>query len=124
PRGRRGGSEAGGGGRGRAASRPGALPHVRGTAEGGAFWRRTTDQKWGEFAEGEGGAFDKDDLVEAVFTVDGEWYSGQIMKYVGDGSWIVMWLDDLPEGSEEIKASTVVGKNIRHMSYTPVESAE
>ena len=62
--------------------------------------------------------------MEAGFSGDGEWYAGQMMEYVGGGSWIVLWMDDLPKGSEGIKASTVVGKNIRHMSYTPVESAE
>merc|ERR1719401_2296020 len=85
---------------------------MRGTPEGGKFWGRKTDEKWGEYAEGNAGKFDKDDLVEAKFPETDDWYSAQVMRYVGDGDWIVMWLDDMPEECED-QASMVKTADMR-----------
>merc|ERR1711953_1661734 len=96
---------------------------MRDSEEGNAFWRRTTDEKWGysgvDTAEGDAAQFDKDSFVEALYSKDGFWYTGSIMKYVGDGDWIVLWQDyDMPDGSP--KASTVKTKNIRLVSMDDI----
>eukprot|EP00913_Durusdinium_trenchii_P021119 g19844.t1 len=59
----------------------------RGTAKGGAFWGRSTEEQWGEFASGEAGSFDKDDLVEGKYPGTEDWYCAQVMKYIGQGDW-------------------------------------
>merc|ERR1712100_132156 len=93
---------------------------MQGTGEGNAFWRRTAKENWGrtnvERVEGEAAFFDKDDLVEAVYSRDGLWYTGAIVKYVGDGYWIVFWIDDMPEENPRDwpRASTVRTGDIRH----------
>ncbi|CAK9090218.1 unnamed protein product [Durusdinium trenchii] len=74
-------------------------PEDRGTAKGGAFWGRSTEEQWGEFASGEAGSFDKDDLVEGKYPGTEDWYCAQVMKYIGQGDWIVMWVDDMPDDS-------------------------
>mmetsp|Transcript_39510 Transcript_39510/g.92926 ORF Transcript_39510/g.92926 Transcript_39510/m.92926 type:complete len:179 (+) Transcript_39510:76-612(+) len=94
--------------------------HMQGTPLGGAFWRRKFDGQWGEYATGDAGKFDKDDLVEAMYD-DGEYYAGQVMKYVGNSEWIVLWLDDLSDDHYEDvpKASTIKTKDMRHLVYEP-----
>jgi len=86
---------------------------MRATPAGNAFWAQKSDVKWGEFETGDPGAFDKDDLVEAIYPGSDEWCSGQIMKYVGNSNWIVMWLDDVPEDGAQ--ASVVKTKDIKHI---------
>ena len=53
-------------------------PEDRGTPQGGAFWGRATEEKWGEFATGEAERFDKDDLVEARYPGSEESYCAQV----------------------------------------------
>lgn len=53
-------------------------PEDRGTPQGGAFWGRSTEEQWGEFASGEPGRFDKDDLVEAQYPGSEEVYCAQV----------------------------------------------
>eukprot|EP00929_Paragymnodinium_shiwhaense_P089595 TRINITY_DN49750_c0_g1_i1.p1 TRINITY_DN49750_c0_g1~~TRINITY_DN49750_c0_g1_i1.p1 ORF type:complete len:169 (-),score=20.26 TRINITY_DN49750_c0_g1_i1:115-621(-) len=94
--------------------------HMRGEPLGNAFWRQSTKDKWGEKAEGDAGQFDKDDMVEAQLTGsddpgEGEWYSAQVMKYIGNGDWVVMWIDDLPNYEESPKASVVHTSLMRHI---------
>lgn len=90
----------------------------RGTPKGGAFWGRSTEEKWGEFASGEAGRFDKDDLVQAVYPGSQEVYCAQVMKYIGSGDWIVMWVDDMPE--DFAKASVLKMDEMEHVRISPV----
>mmetsp|Transcript_52632 Transcript_52632/g.94478 ORF Transcript_52632/g.94478 Transcript_52632/m.94478 type:complete len:153 (+) Transcript_52632:49-507(+) len=87
---------------------------MRATPAGNKFWARRTEEAWGEKASGDAGCFDKDDLVEAVYSGDGEWYCAQVMKYVGNSDWIVLWHDDMPD--ENLKASVVSTKDMKHIS--------
>mmetsp|Transcript_112696 Transcript_112696/g.224172 ORF Transcript_112696/g.224172 Transcript_112696/m.224172 type:complete len:175 (+) Transcript_112696:49-573(+) len=87
---------------------------MRNTDAGNAFWRRRTDDKWGEFAEGNPGKFDKDDLVEAVYDDTGTSYCAQVVRYVGNDDWLVLWVDDLPE--ESAQASVVATADMKHIS--------
>uniref|UniRef100_A0A7S0FIP9 Uncharacterized protein n=1 Tax=Pyrodinium bahamense TaxID=73915 RepID=A0A7S0FIP9_9DINO len=86
---------------------------MRGTEVGNAFWRRKFEGAWGQFAEGEAGAFDLDDLVEAVYPGSDKRFSAQVKRYTGNGDWIVVWMDDLPEGSAQ--ASVVKTKDMKHI---------
>mmetsp|Transcript_73163 Transcript_73163/g.171608 ORF Transcript_73163/g.171608 Transcript_73163/m.171608 type:complete len:157 (-) Transcript_73163:206-676(-) len=85
----------------------------RGTSLGKAFWGRSTDEKWGEFAEGDAGRFDKDDLVEAKYPGTDDWYCAQVMKYIGDSDWIIQWMDDMPDDSA--RASVVATTEMKHI---------
>ncbi|CAE7349332.1 unnamed protein product [Symbiodinium natans] len=85
----------------------------RGTPLGKAFWGRSTTEKWGEFAEGDPGKFDKDDLVEAKYPGTDDWYCAQVMKYIGEGDWIIQWMDDMPD--DAAKASVVPTKEMKHV---------
>mmetsp|Transcript_60907 Transcript_60907/g.170320 ORF Transcript_60907/g.170320 Transcript_60907/m.170320 type:complete len:174 (-) Transcript_60907:124-645(-) len=85
---------------------------MQGTEVGNAFWRQRTTDKWGERAEGDAGQFDKDDLVEATYPGSEERYCAQVMRYVGNSDWIVLWYD-APEGSAQ--ASVVKTKDMEHV---------
>ncbi|CAE8707301.1 unnamed protein product [Polarella glacialis] len=89
---------------------------MRSTEAGNAFWRQKYNGKWGEGAEGDAGVFDKDVLVEAKY--DDEWYCAQVSKYVGNSGWLVLWLDDLPDGSPQ--ASVVETKDMKLIRPTPI----
>lgn len=87
---------------------------MRGTDAGNAFWRQRTREPWGEHAEGDAGQFDKDDLVEAVYDESGDCYSAQVIRYVGNSEWIVLW-HDAPDGSAD--ASVVKTKDMKHITF-------
>lgn len=87
---------------------------MRSTEVGNAFWRQSTTEKWGEFASGDAGKFDKDDLVEALYPdSNNEWYCAQVMRYIGNSNWIVFWVDDMEEGMAQ--ASVIKTKDMNHI---------